>query len=301
MTSRPAHGFTLVELLVSVTIVVLVFVAVLAAYTQANSLNAHVESSVLIQTNVRVGMERLERELRMIGFGVPSGSEIGGGGGSWLPPIFHATPTELGFRSEVDGGNATIVCTPRASSVLCPTDKLRLSSIQYYSALGCAAPDGSSATLPVVAVLGGADWLPLTCSGFSGVDDSITVGDAGDSVLTGGASQVLTLEQVYFSFQPGAQPPYGRLLRHVRYDNQPDSAFPPSPVTWTVVATNLTDFWLEYQDASGTVLAGNPLSEAQRSVARKIVIFMDGYDAFGPDQQPQRLQMRSEVLIRNAS
>jgi hypothetical protein len=302
---RTAAGFSLVELLVSVSIVLLVFLAILAAYSQATSLHGHVESNVVIQENVRVGMERLERELRMVGFGVPTGIELledeeeGEGAGSWLPPIFHATPTEIGFRAEIDGGNAVIVCTPRASSVTCPSDELKLDSIAYYSDLDCAPPDGSASTLPVVAVADHGDWRPLDCSGWDGADDSITIGDAGDALLAGGDSEVLTIEHVYYRFEPAGAPPYGRLLRHVRYDNLPTSDFPPTPVSWTVVATNLTDFWLEYRDAAGAALTGNPLDADEREAVRRIVIFMEGFDAWGPAQDPQRLQMRSEVLVRN--
>jgi hypothetical protein len=304
---RGAAGFSLVELLVSVAIVLLVFLAVLGAYSQASSLHAHVESSVVVQTNVRVGMERLEREMRMIGFGVPSGVELfeddetSVAGPGWLPAVFHATPSEIGFRAEIDGGNAAITCTPADASTACPTDRLRLDSIGYYADLDCEPPDGSSSTLPVVAVLSHRDWRPLDCSGWSAADDSITVTDPGDGTFLAGQAHVVTIEHVYFRFEPGAAPPYGRLLRHVRWDNRPQTAFPPTPVSWAVVATNLTDFWLEYRDEDGNPIgSGGTLTAGERDAVRKIVVFMEGYDAYGPARNPQRLAMRSEVLIRNA-
>ena len=88
-------------------------------------------------------------------------------------------------------------------------------------------------------------------------------------------------------------------MRAVRYGNSPDDSFPPGSVPWTTVADHLTDFWLEYQDETGTTLSGSPLSVANRAAVRKIVLFIEGYDQVGPVGQPQLIQARSEILLRN--
>ena len=95
------------------------------------------------------------------------------------------------------------------------------------------------------------DWEPAICSGFSTVDDSITMTTAlSNSTFTAGDSNVATIEQVYYRYIPGSQQPYGSLERFVRYGNSPSSVFPPTGASWTTVADHLTDFWLESQDGS---------------------------------------------------
>ena len=98
---------------------------------------------------------------------------------------------------------------------------------------------------------------------------------------------------------PQSSAPYGILQRAVRYANTPSNTFPPTGLTWTTVARNLSDFSLEYQDGSGTVLTGNPLSATNRGLVSRIVLFMEGFDQVGPDGHPQQIQMRSEILLRN--
>ena len=63
---------------------------------------------------------------------------------------------------------------------------------------------------------------------------------------------------------------------------------------------SLTDFWIEYYDAAGSQLTGSPLNATNRAAISTIVVFMEGYDRVGPDGHPQMIQMRSEILVRNA-
>ncbi len=46
-------------------------------------------------------------------------------------------------------------------------------------------------------------------------------------------------------------------------------------------------------------MTGSPLSVANRRAVRKIVLFIEGYDQIGPQGQPQLIQARSEILLRN--
>ncbi len=295
---RRDNGFTLVELLLGLTLSLMLFLAVMGAYSQANSIKTHVQGTVTIQDNVRVAMDQLEQDGRMIGFGVPEGAQVGGTA-LWTPSVFYASPTELGFRAEIDDGRAEIICTPDSTNTNCPLSKLRLDSLKYYQGLNCAPPDGASGNLQLVAVVDGSSWQPLSCSGFNVSDTSISVATVANSTFTGGASHALTIEQVYLRYLPATQPPYGRLLRYVRYANTPDNSFPPAGASWDVVADHLTGFWLEYQDASGTVLTGNPLSAANRALISQVVLSIEGYDRVGPDGKAQLIETRSEILVRN--
>ena len=67
-----------------------------------------------------------------------------------------------------------------------------------------------------------------------------------------------------------------------------------------IVARHLTDFWLEYRDAGGTLLSGNPLSAAQREQVKRIVLVMEGFDTVGPMNATQLIQVESEIMVRNA-
>jgi hypothetical protein len=213
--------------------------------------------------------------------------------------IFHASATGIGYRADIDGGSAFVICTPTSTNTDCPLNKLRLDSIRYYQDLNCIAPDGASGGLKIVVSVDRDDWEPANCSGYSTGDGSISVTTLTDDTFLGGESKVATIEQVYYRYVPGSRQPYGSLERLVVYGNSPDDSFPPARGRWTKVADHLTDFWLEYQDETGATLVGATLSAADRTAVSKIVLFMEGYDQIGPRGQPQLIQVRSEVVLRN--
>jgi len=293
------QGLTLIELMIAMTIMLFVMLAVLGAYSQGSSLKAHIQSSAKIQNKVRQAMDRVERDLRMIGYGVPDGPKISSTT-LWTPVVFYASATAIGYRAEIDGGRAEIVCTPSSSNSDCPRTKLRLDTIDYYKDLNCDRPDGASGDLRLLAVFEGSAWSPVSCSNYSTSDNSITVPTVTNNKFLGGSSEAVTVEQVYFQYASKLSPPYGSLTRQVRYDYEPSNTFPPTGLTSAVVAQNLTDLWFEYYDGSGTQLTGFPLNATKRAAISTIVMFMEGYDRVGPDGHPQVIQMRSEVLVRNA-
>ena len=290
----------MLELLVALTVLGLALGAVFTVLLQGKRIATLTESRSKIQGNVRLAMNWLEPDLRMVGFGVPGGAEIGGTA-VWMPAIFHASSTEIGFRADADASRASITCTPKASNLSCPRDEILLDSIAYYQALNCKRPDNATIDLPVILVHDRDAWERVTCTGVNAGSGSIDVSpDVNDATFRAGKSDVLTIEQVYYRYVPGSQPPYGRLEHHVRYANTPDSAFPPVGAAWTVVADHLTDFSLEYRDAAGNVLMGNPLSAGDRALVSSVFMFIEGFDSVGPQAIPQVLQAESQILLRNA-
>ena len=292
-------GLTLTDLLVTMAVFMLLFLALLTAFSQGWQLSRHTASLVMIQDGLRVGMEMLERDLRAIGLGLPQGEEIGSAT-AWTPAIFHATPTEIGFRAEIDGGNAGITCTPSSTNTDCDLDLLRVDTTRRYEQLNCEQPDDPGAALELVVVAGDGSWESTVCSSVDVSDASISISAITDGAFAAGTSEVVSIEQVYYRFVPRAEPPYGSLERYVRYANQPDAAFPPTTADWTVVADHLTDFWMEYRDFAGGSLTGSSLSAAQRSAVQNIVFLMGGYDRVGPQGKVQLVEMESRVRIRNA-
>ena len=297
---RSQSGFSLVELLVALTIFVLIFLVVLAIYSQGHFLATYVESNVEVQNNVRLAMQSLERDLRMIGFGVPDGVEIGGTA-LWTPAVFYGSPTEIGFRAEIDSGNSQITCTPKSTNSDCPLDELEVESTGYYDTLNCKQPDNPAQALSLGVVDDGRAWQRVDCSGVDVGDSSIDVDTLTDNKFIAGESEVLSIEQVYYRYVPQSLPPYGYLQRYVRYDNQPDGVFPPTGITWSLVANHLTNFTLEYQDAGGGTLTGNPLTSSEQESVAKIIVTMEGYDSVGAQGGEQLVQVASELLVRNAA
>ena len=294
------RGFSLIEFLVATTTLLLILSAVFTVLYQGQSIRARAESRSKIHANVRLAMDRLERDLRMVGFGVPAGVEIGATA-VWAPAIFHAAPTEIGFRADVDGGSASITCTPKTSNSDCPRTAILLDSLDYYQSVNCKRPDNEFMNLPVVVVLDRDAWQRATCIGFDTTKGSIDVSPAVPSdTFRAGQSAVVTIEQVYYRYVVGSQPSYGRLERYVRYANTPSADFPPDGAQWAVVADHLTDFSFEYRDAAGNTLVGNPLSADNRALVSSVFMFIEGYDSVGPQQIAQLLQAESQVLVRNA-
>ena len=159
-------GSTLLELLVASTIGIFLLLGVMKIYSQANMIKTHVEGSARVQDNLRLAMDRVSRDLRMIGFGVPTGLEIGNTR-TWQPALFRAGADDIGFRGEVDGGYAEVTCTPDASSTKCPLSKVWLDSASYYQDLNCKRPDDPSAALQVIVVADGDTWSREQCNGWS--------------------------------------------------------------------------------------------------------------------------------------
>jgi prepilin-type N-terminal cleavage/methylation domain-containing protein len=293
---RRESGYSLIEVMIAMALSLLLMLGLMAAYSHANTIKSHVQGTMKIQDNVRLTMDKLVRDLRMTGFGVPQGTQIGGTA-AWAPAVFYATQTQIGYRADIDGGSAEIVCTPNSTNTNCPLNRLRLDSIRYFQDLNCNAPGGGAMRL--VASVDREEWEPVTCNGYNTGLVALNVSSVTDTTFTAGVSQVATIEQVYYRYLPSSQPPYGTLVRYVRYDNSPSATFPPTGVTWTTVANHLTDFWLEYQDRNETVLSSFPLSSSDRRGVRKIVVFVEGYDQIGPQGQPQLIQARTEILLRN--
>ena len=294
------RGFTLSELLISMALVSLMMVGMLTLLFRGQDIATRNESRAKLQNIVRFAVDRLERDLRMIGFGVPEGAQIGGSA-NWLPSIFYASGSAIGFRADADGSWASVICTPRTANVNCPRNEVYLDSIDYYESNNCRKPDDGSSYLPVVVVLDGGSWESATCSSVDTVDDHLIVtANLDNGTFVAGQSSVVTVEQVYYRYTPSTQPPYGLLERYVRYANSPSNTFPPTSVTWTVIADHLTDFWLEYRDASGSVLTGSPLSAANRANVDSIFMLVEAYDSVGAQGVPLTFEAESQVLLRNA-
>ena len=290
------EGFSLTEMLVASTVLLFIMLGTLALMSQVELLTENTNSQSRLQGNVRLGADLLENDLRLIGHGVPSGPVVGGTT-VWTPAIFLANATSIGFAGEIDGGAASITCTPDSGNSSCLQNRLRLDSVDYFAGYNCKQPNNASNDMPLVVVHDYDTWQNATCSGFDTSNSYLTISNVDDGTFKAGKSLVYTIEQVFFRYISGTAPTYGRLERFVRYANTPSTLAPS--VGWTTVADHLTDFDLQYLDDSGSVISTGTLTAAERATVRRIVIFLEGFADVGARGGSQLLQIESEVLVRN--
>jgi prepilin-type N-terminal cleavage/methylation domain-containing protein len=298
MRRRTDSGYSLIELVVSMALLSLVIAMVLTFYSLSSALSDAVRSSVRVQDNLRLGLDRLQRDLRMIGFAVPTGEELDSSE-VWTPAIFHADGSELGFRAEIDGGHAMLTCKPSSMDLDCGLTELHVDRTVRFEELNCEDPSDPGNDLGLVVSGPGGEWQALSCSGVDATAGTLSVSNVRDDKFDAGVSTVQSIEHVSYRYVPSLTAPYGKLQRYVRYDNQPDDSYPPSGASWTTVASHLTDFWLAFEDESGNPLTGSPLSEAERRAVKQIVIFLEGYDVVGAGGRTHVVQVESRVMLRN--
>src|SRR5262245_32676094 len=99
------NGFTLIEMLVSVAIFAVIMIGVYYFYDSGRWLYLHSENRANMQENGRLAMEGMEREMRMIGFGIPGGTQINNNV-SWNPAIIYGDDNQIGFRGDVNSYNS---------------------------------------------------------------------------------------------------------------------------------------------------------------------------------------------------
>ncbi|MHB8791508.1 MAG: PilW family protein [Desulfobulbaceae bacterium] len=123
------HGFTLVELMVTLVVSFLVIAAVYASYVVQQRTQTEQQQVTRIQQNLRSGMMMMAKEFKMAGYD----PLLTGGYG-----ITTATPTTLAFTADLceDGGPpkpaATLLCTGAAPAPATPRAGQRLEEFFTY-------------------------------------------------------------------------------------------------------------------------------------------------------------------------
>ncbi|GBC84347.1 hypothetical protein HRbin11_00772 [bacterium HR11] len=293
MKRDSADGFTLAEMLVSMVIFLFLLMALYSILTQSQWLRFRNDRRVNIQDNARIALELMERDFRMIGYGVPTGFQVNGEA-RWTPAIFYATDTALGFRAEVDNGHT--VLTRSATSSGGGTDRLYVEDARYYAdATRCGG-----SPWPLVVMARRKRWEPVSCTGVDLRSNVlfITPGVT-DGIFQAAQSEVITIEQVYYQYVRNPDYPFGTLHRQVWTTHRPDDTFPPANPNWSVLATHISALTLQYLDAQGNPLQPTPLDAAQRARVARIVITLVATDRAGPMQALQSVRLRTEVHLRN--
>ena len=237
-------GFTLVEVLVSLVIFMLIMIAVYSLFDGGQWFYLHAERRTKIQEIARMAMEQLERDLRMIGFGIPQ-SSIFGGSTKWTPEIFVSTPGKIYFRADLDNRHAMLTRNAASGDTTLYVEE---------PDLVCPAPGFSQ----IVLARDNRRWQPLICTGADNALDTITI-DA--TPATGSEScdseecEVYTPEHIFYrltgdadndgvcdSSGPGSDP-FCSIERAVIFGNAPLSD--DSTATFETLSTNIIEFKVE--------------------------------------------------------
>lgn len=282
MHAKLERGFTLVELLVSVLIFVLVLLAVYSLFDQGAWVYLHSSRRANIQQIARVALEQMERDIRMSGFGVPTGDEFGAGTGTWTPEMFVAAPGRVYFRADIDKGHTWLRQDIAGAGV-------RTLSVENPSFV-CADPG----TTRIILVNDSRVWQPFTCTAMDAGNKTIDV-DNDAMPCDSEVCEIFTPEHIFYRLTGDADnngicdnidpddDPFCSIERAVVTGNDPaaNSAVPPD-AEFKELATNIISF-----DVQSTGLMQVRLIVRDRSME-------------GP-QKYQDVVLTTEILVRDVA
>ena len=99
------RGVSILEMLVSVLIFTIMAIGIYYFFDSGRWMYLKSESRANLQENARLTIEGMEREMRLIGFGIPAGTEVGTSV-SLNPAVFLGDDNQIGFRGDVNGYNS---------------------------------------------------------------------------------------------------------------------------------------------------------------------------------------------------
>lgn len=303
------RGFTFIELLVSLTIFSLVVIGIYYFFDEGQWIYLQSERKSRIQEMGRIAMEQMERDFRMIGAGVPTGTSDDGF--SWTTPtpiIFNATVCTIAFTADIDNGTDNLsydTGTDGANHIFIGEN----TGNEYY--ISRATGTDINPDLPIVLVRDGQNWEDLIATALYSTNTALeTTTDVTGSFLAA-ESTVHTLERVFYRMinQNGsvdadgvcddAVAPYCSLQRQEFPTNDPTETDPESELanrSWETLAKNVRSLQLFYLDGDG-------FPAATPAAAVQIEIVITVRDRSRSQAKPTAFQqdsvLKATVLIRN--
>jgi len=309
ITRKPeklSAGFTLVELLVSVLLFSLVVLAIYYFFDKGSWLYLHSEKRSNIQQNARVIMEQMERDFRMIGAGVPKGTNPAGL--SWTPDVFLASSYHIGFTSDIDNG------THGLTEDVGEMDNAHIfvgNDSDYFMDLDANNDDTLDTQLAIVVVNNRRSWEDLIAQGLDSNDQAlVTTADVQNpSNFPADRSTVQTLERIFYRMvtQAGVEDndgvctepyPFCSIQRQEYHTNDPTETDPETEsegADWITIGTNATFLKFEYYHADG-ILVDELVNPGGIDQIRITLKCSDRTRTVG---QYQYAILESRVLIRN--
>jgi prepilin-type N-terminal cleavage/methylation domain-containing protein len=274
-------GYTLIELLATLVVFSLVMLGVYSFFDQSQWLHMSASKRTNIQEQTRLIMELMERDLRMIGFGVPKTSLIGGTLG-WHPFIFNASATHIYYRADSDNAN-----------VIAKQDLANGGNQLFVHSIPATFPCPG----PLVLVDTGRRWQSTSCSSIVGAD-RIDISPPAAQTFESNITEAFSIEQIYYRFISDANYPFGRIERAVVPTNTPVITVPAND-QFVPVGYNIADMKLDLYRPDGSLITSNPFTTGDLQVANKISLVIVGRDRSSVQGQYQDVTLRSEILIRN--
>ncbi len=254
-------GFTMLEMLVTMSIVVLVLLCIYQVYEVSQATVSRGEVKTDIQQNARFALGVMERELRMAGYGVPSPACP-----ATLPVILDARRRSITFRADLRN-----VLTALTSAANTGTNTLTVNA-----STGIAAND-------VIYLTDGTTCATHTIQSVAGGTLTLTA-NLTSSYASG--SRVYRTKDIAYTITGG------QIVRDERNPGAAASASPP------VLATKIPDADIfRYFDATNAeITTNNPVADP--STVRRIRVSLIASDT--PRGLPQQnFSLVSDVRPRN--
>ncbi len=262
------RGFVLLELLVAATIFVIIFFATYLVYETNQSTFARGERDADLQQNARVAMDRMVRDLRMAGSGVPTATSP-----FLILPIIVADRTEVRFLADLENASTTLIGQTDAGAT----------SISVASASGFSVNDS-------MYIADETQWQQLT---VTGVNKTMPHRLGFTPALTG-------------SFRVGSLITRPRTVRYSLVCDTPTGKSCPSASyilkrdggggQLQPVAEKIREILLRYYDTASEIASPVPSNRLQ--AIRRITISITASDIL-PDGGSRSYTLTSEVRPRN--
>jgi len=263
-------------MLVSILIFSVVMIAVFYFFDRGQWLYLQSDRKSNIQANARLTMEALERDLRMIGYGVPTGGKSGASSTRWTPVIFLANTASISFRADIDNGSSYL--RQNATGTTFNVDPV-LDLAKYQAGTN------------LVLVTRRRTWYDSVSTAVNTGTGEVTIANTLPTTFPSNSSKAYTIEEVYWRFDSGR-----KVVE--RQENQVRLPTGTAAGTWGTVATEVESLKFEY--FSGTSgLTSLPLSTANSNNVDRIVITLVGKDRTDKPGQYQTTTLKSEIRVRN--
>jgi prepilin-type N-terminal cleavage/methylation domain-containing protein len=295
------RGFTLLEMLVSIAIFSLMMIAIYYFFDSGRWMYLHAEKRSNMQENGRLAMEAMEREMRMIGVGVPKGTRFGSEE-SWLPAVFLAEVNAINFRGDIDNINSWL------KGPVTDTGSAQTISVENPSD---TCPIALANPLPIIIVEDGKGWNPFTCTNPDDGADTLSVTLAAGSTghaYTAEEGEMSAPQHVFYRFTPDVDDncicdetedfTQCKIERATRLANTPQT----SPLAWETFATNVEILQFEYfvkdNDNSPNELTTTPLTGVDLSIVDMIRVTLQVKDRANKAGEYQDALFTSDILVR---
>jgi hypothetical protein len=159
-------------------------------------------------------------------------------------------------------------------------------------------------TLPfgIVLARNGKQWQHMTANSASsdgnGPYFSLSASASSAAAFTARATEVFTVEHVFYRFVSNANYPYGTIQKATTAGNTPTTTV-PSDSAFSVMASNVASCQFQYFARDGTALTSFPLSATDRASVARIVVTITAREREIATGTVQDATLSSEILVRN--